>query len=118
MAQSLIFVTAHARAEAKLELDWPSLGMSNATLAVYMGRSAAQEIAQNLTAGGRRPGTPVIVTANVSLASERLIRGTLASLPFLVRTISDDDPTLLLIGDAVGRQGCLSSITSILGSSR
>jgi uroporphyrin-III C-methyltransferase len=75
MAQSLIFVTAHARAEAKLELDWPSLGMSNATLAVYMGRSAAQEIAQNLIAGGRRPGTPVIVAANVSLASERWIRG-------------------------------------------
>jgi uroporphyrin-III C-methyltransferase len=112
MAQSLIFVTAHARAGARLDLDWALLGMSNATLAVYMGRAAAQEIAQNLIAGGRRPDTPVIVAVNVSLFSERLIRGTLTSLPFLVRTISDDDPTLLLIGDAVGNQGSTSDILS------
>ncbi|WP_293880398.1 uroporphyrinogen-III C-methyltransferase [Sphingomonas sp.] len=102
MAQSLIFVTAHARAGATLDLDWASLAMTNATLAVYMGRAAAREIAQRLIDGGRRPDTPVVVAVNVSLQSERLIRGTLASLPFLVWTIGDDDPTLLLIGDAVG----------------
>jgi uroporphyrin-III C-methyltransferase len=104
-AQSLIFVTAHARAGATLDFDWTSLAMSNATLAVYMGRAAAQEIAQNLIEAGRSRDTPVIVAVNVSLASERLIRGTLASLPFLVRTISDDDPTLLLIGEALRNQG-------------
>jgi uroporphyrin-III C-methyltransferase len=104
MAQSLIFVTAHARAGATLDLDWASLAMSNATLAIYMGRAAAHQIAHELIAGGRAHDTPVLVAVNVSLPSERLIRGTLASLPFLVRTIGDDDPTLLLVGDAVGRQ--------------
>jgi uroporphyrin-III C-methyltransferase len=101
MAQSLIFVTAHARAGATLDLDWTSLAMTSATLAVYMGRAAAREIAHNLIAAGRKSDTPVIVAVNVSLPNERLIRATLASLPFLVMTIGDDDPTLLLIGEAV-----------------
>jgi uroporphyrin-III C-methyltransferase len=38
---------------------------------------------------------------NVSLPEERLIRGRLSALAFLVRTIGADDPTLLLIGEAV-----------------
>lgn len=109
MAQNLIFVTAHARAGATLDLDWATLAMTKATLAVYMGRAAAREIAQNLIAGGRRPDTPVVVAVNVSLKSERLIRGTLGSLPFLVETIGDDDPTLLLIGEAVGKQSGLQT---------
>ncbi|MEO7786202.1 MAG: uroporphyrinogen-III C-methyltransferase, partial [Sphingomicrobium sp.] len=47
------------------------------------------------------PDTPVMIAVDVSLPSERLIRGKLSALAFLVRTISDDDPTLLLIGEAV-----------------
>lgn len=114
MAQSLIFVTAHAQAGATLDLDWVSLAKTKATLAVYMGRAAAREIAQNLIAAGRTPDTPVVVAVNVSLQSERLIRGSLASLPFLVRTIGDDDPTLLLIGEAVGVQDRQKTDTRML----
>jgi uroporphyrin-III C-methyltransferase len=66
-----------------------------------MGREAAGEVARQLIAAGRSPETPVMVAVNVSLPDERLIRGNLASLGFLVATISDDDPTLLLIGEAV-----------------
>src|SRR3546814_3188616 len=42
-----------------------------------------------------------ILAVNVSLPNERLIRGKLSALAFLVATISDEDPTLLLIGEAV-----------------
>jgi uroporphyrin-III C-methyltransferase len=42
----------------------------------------------------------VLIAVNISLPNERLIRGRLSALPFLTRTISDDDPTLLLIGEA------------------
>jgi uroporphyrin-III C-methyltransferase len=37
----------------------------------------------------------------MSRADERLIGGKLSALGFLVEAISDDDPTLLLIGEAV-----------------
>ena len=101
VARSLRFVTAHARFGEALDLDWPAFAASNATLAVYMGRAAAPEIARELIAAGRAGDTPVVVAVNVSLPGERLIHGRLAALPFLVRTIADDDPTLLLIGEAV-----------------
>jgi uroporphyrin-III C-methyltransferase len=106
LASGLTFVTAHSRAGAMLDLDWRALAAGDATLAIYMGRSAAGEVARALIAAGKAADTPVMVAVNVSLPTERLIRGHLSSLAFLVRTISDDDPTLLLIGEAVAQHAC------------
>lgn len=103
LARRLTFITAHARAGEKLEHDWQALASDTGTLAIYMGRAAAAEIAQSLIAAGRNPETPVMVAVNVSLPDERIIRGRLCALAFLVQTISDEDPALLLIGDAVGQ---------------
>ena len=102
-ARGLTFVTAHLRAGDETGLDWTEHAGREGTLAIYMGRAAAPEIARRLVAAGRSPDTPVIVAVNVSLPSERLIHGKLAALPFLTAMISDDDPTLLLIGEAVAR---------------
>ncbi|PSJ42081.1 uroporphyrinogen-III C-methyltransferase [Allosphingosinicella deserti] len=102
LARRLTFVTAHARAGETLSLDWRALAAADTTLAFYMGRGSAGEIARNLIAAGRRADTPVMVAVNVSLPNERIIRGRLDALSFLVATISDDDPTLLLVGEAVG----------------
>ena len=100
-ARGLTLVTAHLKAGEPLKLDWAALAQPGGTIGIYMGRAAAGEIARSLIAAGRDPETPVMVAVNVSLPSERLIRGRLSMLAFLVQTISDDDPTLLLIGEAV-----------------
>ncbi len=100
-ARKLTFVTAHARDGEALDLDWSSLAAADSTLAVYMGRAAAAEVARELILAGRHPETPVMIAVNVSLPSERLIHGKLSALAFLVQAISDDDPTVLLIGEAV-----------------
>lgn len=105
LARTLTFVTAHASAGEPLDLDWAALAAPGQTLAVYMGRAAAGEIARGLLAAGCRPDMPVLVAVNVSLRTERLIRGRLSALPFLVEMASDDDPTLLLIGEAIAAQG-------------
>lgn len=104
LARKLTFVTAHARAGEELTLDWTSLAEPDATLAIYMGRSAAGEIARRLIAAGRSPDTPVMIAVNVSRPDERILRGRLKALGFLVRAISDDAPTLLLIGEAVAQR--------------
>ena len=100
-ARRLTFVTAHARAGDTLSLDWPALADPDSTLAFYMGRASAADIAKSLIAAGRPGETPVLVAVNVSLPNERIIHGRLDALAFLVATISDDDPTLLLVGEAV-----------------
>lgn len=101
LARKLTFVTAHARAGEALDLDWTALAAPDATLAVYMGRAAAAEVSRNLIAAGRAPDTPVMVAVNVSLPTERILRGRLSALAFLVETVSDHDPSLLLIGEAI-----------------
>lgn len=101
VARGLTLVTAHLKADEPLKLDWETLARPGGTLGIYMGRAAAAEISRSLIAAGRDPETPVMVAVNVSLPNERLIRGRLSALAFLVATISDDDPTLLLIGEAV-----------------
>jgi uroporphyrin-III C-methyltransferase len=101
VARALTLVTAHARMGEPLNLNWTALAAADATLAVYMGRAAAGEVARNLIGAGRAPTTPVMIAVNVSRPDERIIRGNLSALAFLVQTIGEDDPALLLIGEAV-----------------
>lgn len=116
-ARGLTLVTAHLKAGEPLDLDWGALARPDGTLGVYMGRAAAGEVARALIAAGRDPDTPVMVAVNVSLPTERLIRGKLSALAFLVATISDDDPTLLLIGEAVA-MGVHPAVAKAMGETR
>jgi uroporphyrin-III C-methyltransferase len=102
-SRRLTFVTAHARAGDTLALDWPALATSETTLAIYMGRAAAPTIMAELIAAGADPATPVLIAVDVSLPAERLIHGRLDALAFLVRAISEDSPTLILVGAAMAR---------------
>lgn len=100
-ARQLIYVTAHARAGEEIELDWSRLADPGSTLAIYMGRCAAPGIAAGLMAAGRRGDTPALVASEVSTPHERLMPCTLDTLAFTVEAMSEDAPTLLLIGPAV-----------------
>ena len=102
VARRVTLMTAQAKEGDAIEFDWQALAAPDATLAIYMGRSQAALIAKSLIKAGRSPETPVLVAVNASLPTERILRGKLSALPFLVQTISEDDPTLLLIGEAVG----------------
>ena len=115
-ARALTLVTAHARGTEPLDLDWPMLARPDATLAVYMGRAAAAEVSRQLILAGLSPDTPVLIAVNVSLPDERLIRGRLDALAFLVQAIGDRDPALLLIGAAmaaVQRDGAMPSRVAV-----
>lgn len=117
LARRLSFVTAHAQGDAPLDLDWQALAAPDTTLAVYMGRAAAGAIATQLIAAGMAPGTPVMIAVNVSLPAERLIRGRLDALAFLVETIGDRDPAVLLIGEAVGtRPRAKATLLAVAGA--
>jgi uroporphyrin-III C-methyltransferase len=101
LARKLVFVTAHARAGEPLDLDWQSLADPRATLAIYMGKAAAREIATNLLAKGLPAETPVAYIENASLPGELCITTRLALLPLAVQACSGSGPALLLIGAAV-----------------
>jgi len=105
LARKLTLVTAHARAGEPLDLDWQALADPQATLAVYMGKAAANEVSARLIAAGLAPDTPVAMVENASLPDERIFRTRLDLLPLAARTALGDGPALLLIGAAMSAAG-------------
>ena len=104
-ARRFQMVTAHARAREALDLDWAALADPGTTLAVYMGREAAREVARELIAHGMPGETPVLIAANVSLPGEQLLATRLDLMHLGVASIARNSPALLLIGEAAGNCG-------------
>lgn len=100
VASSMVFTTGHDLKGGTLP-DWGKLAISGATVAVYMGRSIAAEVATRLIEAGLSPDTAVAVVENASLASRRLFHGTLADLPALEAREDLTGPVMTIIGDAV-----------------
>ncbi|MGB3797129.1 MAG: uroporphyrinogen-III C-methyltransferase, partial [Alteraurantiacibacter sp.] len=104
-ARRLTFVTAHTTKGKLLELDWEALADPQATLAIYMGKSSAREMANGLMGAGLPGSTPVALVENASLPGERIFHTSLALLPIAARVALGDGPALLLIGKAMKLEG-------------
>jgi uroporphyrin-III C-methyltransferase len=100
-ARKLTFVTAHARAGEVLDVDWAGLADARSTLAIYMGKAVAGEVAYNLVKAGLGRDTPVLIVENASLPSERLVQTRLDLLAVATGAAVTDGPTILIIGEAV-----------------
>ncbi len=101
LARKLIFVTAHARAGEALDLDWTSLADPDATLAIYMGKSAARDVSAQLIAAGLAGDTPVALVENASLENSSYLTTRLDLLPIAARGALGDGPALILVGSAI-----------------
>jgi len=100
VSSSLVFTTGHDLKGDPLP-DWARLAIDGATVAVYMGRSNAADVANRLIEAGLSPDTAVAVVENASLPSRRLLHGTLADLPSLHDRSELTGPVMTIIGDAV-----------------
>lgn len=100
-ARKLTFITAHARAGEPLELDWKAIADPQSTLAIYMGKAAAGEIATALIGAGLPPGTAAMIVENASLPNERLVQSRLDLLLVATSASVTDGPAILIIGEAV-----------------
>jgi uroporphyrin-III C-methyltransferase len=117
LAQAVTFVTGHAASGAEPDLDWASLAKANQTVVIYMGVSTAPKIAARLMAAGRAGSTPALVIENASLAGERRIATTLATLGQDAAGL--DGPALLVIGEVAAldfaKDGALDNSSSVGG---
>ncbi|MEH6487088.1 siroheme synthase CysG [Hyphomonas oceanitis] len=101
-AQSLTFVTGHAKAGGVPDLDWVSLARPAQTVVVFMGVGMSATIAEKIIAAGRAPSTPVAVIENGTRDNEIRVFGTLAELPHLIQRAGIKGPALLVIGEVAG----------------
>lgn len=97
-AQSLRLVTAHCK-DSLDTLDWNALAQEKQTLAVYMGVAGLEKVRERLLLAGVAPHLPFALVENGSRPQQRVITGTLASLPESARHYRVQSPALLILGE-------------------
>jgi len=99
-AQSCIFVTGHLK-DGSADLDWPSLVRPHQTVVIYMGLGGLPEICRQMILHGAPPDLPIAVVQDGSIATQRVVTGTLANMPERVAQAKLRSPCLTLIGEVV-----------------
>ena len=101
VARSVHFLTGHGADGGLPAHDWVSLTKSCATLVVYMGSQTLGGMAAHFIEAGMAPDMPAIAIENASLAQQRTLYGTIATLPRLVERAMTTGPILIMIGEAM-----------------
>ena len=106
-AQSVRFVAGYLKGN-RLEHDWAAFNNPTETLVFYMGLEGLPEICRQLQRHGRRPDTPAALIERGTLAGQRVLTGTLKTLPDVVAAAVPRAPTLIIVGDVVRLHGDLA----------
>ncbi|TFG82588.1 MAG: uroporphyrinogen-III C-methyltransferase [Chromatiales bacterium] len=106
-AQACIFVTGHGK-DGELDLNWTALIQPRQTVVVYMGLSSLGLITEGFVTHGADPETPAAVVENGTRESQRVITGTLASLPGKTAEAGIESPALIIVGSVVTLKDKLS----------
>jgi uroporphyrin-III C-methyltransferase/precorrin-2 dehydrogenase/sirohydrochlorin ferrochelatase len=99
-AQSCVFVTGRSQDET-MDLDWPALARPRQTIVVYMGLPGLPLLCAKLVEHGLPARTHAAVVQQGTLSTQRVVTGTLASLPRLVAKAKLHAPTLIIVGEVV-----------------
>ena len=100
IASSLIFTTGHDL-NGTIENDIAKLAVSGASIAIYMGKTVAAGLTEQLRALGLSEDTGVAVVEYAGQPRRRMLYGTLSDLPKLPQIDGLNGPTMVIIGDAV-----------------
>jgi uroporphyrin-III C-methyltransferase/precorrin-2 dehydrogenase/sirohydrochlorin ferrochelatase len=114
-AQTCVFVTGHLKNGAP-QLDWKALAQPRQTLVVYMGVHGLAGICRGLVDNGLPPGTPAALVEKATLPRQRVVEGTLATLPALAAGQGVKPPALLIVGEVVRLRSRLAWFTPESGS--
>lgn len=99
-AHSVLFATGHLK-DGTLNLNWTALMQPHQTLVFYMGLIGVRPIFRELIGRGMNPETPAALVQQGTLRTQRVLVGTLATLPDVVERNHVRAPTLIIVGDVV-----------------
>ncbi len=106
-AQSYVVVTGHEK-DGKLNLNWKSLIQPRQTVVIYMGLTSLGTITEGFLSNGVDPATPAAVIENGTRVGQRVITGTLESLPDKSTEAEIKSPALIIVGSVVTLRDKLS----------
>ena len=99
-AQSCTFVTGHLK-DNSINLNWTQLAAPNQTIVIYMGLVGLEKICQSLIAHGSPKDLPIALVQQGTTSNQRVITGTLETLPATIASLDIKPPTLIIIGTVV-----------------
>lgn len=99
-AQSVVFVTGHLQ-DGSMNLNWPALVQPRQTIVFYMGLVGVDVLCRELAAHGLPAATPAALIQRGTTPQQRVLTGTVHTLPEIVRRSDVKPPTLIIIGEVV-----------------
>src|SRR5512146_2974472 len=99
-AQACVFVTGHLK-DGTMNLDWELLARPRQTVVVYMGLHGLDTLCGKLIEHGLPDSTPIAIVQQGTTPNQRVITGTLATLPAIAEREQPQPPTLIIVGGVV-----------------
>ena len=99
-AHACVFVTGHLK-DGTMALDWDALARPQQTIVFYMGLLGLPVLCRELVAHGLLNTTPAAIVQQGTTHRQRVLIGTLASLPQLAQDAQLKPPTLIIVGQVV-----------------
>jgi len=116
ISRSLHFLTGHGAEDGLPAHDWVALTRAGGTLVVYMGGKTLSGLAAHFIEAGMPADMPAVAVEDASLETQKIIRGTMASLPSQVAAASPRGPVLVLIGPAMQDEEAFSASVAAVGA--
>ena len=98
--KSCIFVAGHLK-NNNLDLDWFALARPQQTLVVYMGLMGLPILCKQLIIHGLSGTTSAAIVQQGTTENQRIVVGSLDTLPALALDAHIEPPTLIIIGEVV-----------------
>jgi len=105
-SHACVFVTGHLK-DGTLDLNWDVLARPRQTVVIYMGVRGLAQLCEQLVAHGLGRETPAALVEKATLDTQRVVEGTLATLPALAAGENVRPPALVIVGDVVRLRGRL-----------
>jgi uroporphyrin-III C-methyltransferase / precorrin-2 dehydrogenase / sirohydrochlorin ferrochelatase len=99
-AHACVFVTGQLKA-GRLNLNWQALVQPKQTIVVYMGLDGLKVLCRELIAHGMDPAMPAALVQQGTTLRQRVLVGTLTTLPGIVAKEEIHAPTLIIVGEVV-----------------
>ena len=99
-ASSCVFVTGHLR-DGAINLDWNGLVRPDQTIVIYMGLHGLQQLCDQLIAHGLSAAMPAAIVQEATTPHQKVVTGTLQTLPELAAKAGLRAPTLTIVGEVV-----------------
>jgi uroporphyrin-III C-methyltransferase/precorrin-2 dehydrogenase/sirohydrochlorin ferrochelatase len=99
-AHACIFITGHLK-DGSMDLDWDALARPRQTIVFYMGLLGLPVLCRELIAHGLPPTMPAAIVQQGTTHRQRVLIGTLETLPQQTEAAQLTPPTLIIVGEVV-----------------